>query len=153
MTIFTMKTDGTDVQPRTFTKDMNWAPFIAPDGQHFFYDRVFEDNNWEIVMNDLAGGEPVRITWNKGFDGFVSMSWDGKKALFGRSTGQGLHVESAHLRDGHLLAQRRARRTSRAASRRGPRGPRAGSKIRVSRNSATGSEPESVRVIGRRRPS
>jgi len=89
MTIFTMTTDGTDVQPRTFTKDMNWAPFIAPDGQHFFYDRVFEGNNWEIVMNDLAGGEPVQITYNKGFDGFVSLSWDGKKALFGRSLGSG----------------------------------------------------------------
>lgn len=56
MTIFTMKTDGTDVQPRTFGNDMNWAPFIAPDGQHFFYVRVFEDNNREVVMNDLAGG-------------------------------------------------------------------------------------------------
>ena len=82
-------TDGTDVQPRTFTKDMNWAPFIAPDGRHFFYDRVFEGNNWEIVMNDLAGGEPVRITWNKGFDGFASVSWDGKKMLFARSLGKG----------------------------------------------------------------
>jgi len=89
MTIFTMTTDGTDVQPRTFTKDMNWAPFIAPDGQHFFYDRVFEGNNWEIVMNDLAGGEPVQITYNKGFDGFASVSWDGKKLLFGRSLGSG----------------------------------------------------------------
>ncbi len=89
MTIFTMTTDGTDVQPRTFTKDMNWAPFIAPDGQHFFYDRVFEGNNWEVVMNDLAGGEPVQITYNKGFDGFVSISWDGKKLLFGRSLGSG----------------------------------------------------------------
>ncbi len=89
MTIFTMKTDGTDVQPRTFTTDMNWAPFIAPDGRHFFYDRVFEGNNWEIVMDDLAGGEPVRITWNKGFDGFASLSWDGKKMLFARSLGKG----------------------------------------------------------------
>ena len=66
---------------------MNWAPFIAPDGRHFFYDRVFEGNNWEIVMNDLAGGEPVQITYNQGFDGFASMSWDGKKMLFGRSLG------------------------------------------------------------------
>jgi len=88
MTIFTMKTDGTDVQPRTFTKDMNWAPFIAPDGRHFFYVRIFENNNWEVVMNDLAGGEPVRVTWNPTFDGFPSISPDGKKMLFGRSTGE-----------------------------------------------------------------
>ena len=37
MTIFTMTTDGTDVQPRTFTKDMNWSPYIAPDGRHLTY--------------------------------------------------------------------------------------------------------------------
>ncbi|MCK6371204.1 MAG: hypothetical protein L6Q83_07745 [Gammaproteobacteria bacterium] len=88
MTIFTMTTDGTDVQPRTFTDDMNWAPFAAPDGQHFFYVRIFEDNNWEVVMNDLAGGEPVRVTWNPTFDGFPAVSPDGKKLLFGRSTGE-----------------------------------------------------------------
>ena len=88
MTIFTMKLDGTDVQPRTFTNDMNWAPFAAPDGRHFFYVRVFEGNNWEVVMSDLAGGEPVRITWYKSFDGFPAVSPDGKKLLFGRSTGE-----------------------------------------------------------------
>lgn len=88
MTIFTMTTDGTDVQPRTFTTDMNWAPFIAPDGRHFFYDRVFEGNNWEVVMNDLAGGEPVQITYHQGFDGFASVSWDGQKLLFARSLGK-----------------------------------------------------------------
>ena len=89
MTIFTMTTAGRDVQPRTFTKDMNWAPFMAPDGRHFFYDRVFEGNNWEVVMNDLAGGEPVQITYNKGFDGFASVSWNGKKLLVARSLGKG----------------------------------------------------------------
>jgi Tol biopolymer transport system component len=85
MTIFTMKLDGTDVQPRTFTKDMNWAPFIAPDGRHFFYGRIFEGDNWEIVMNDLAGGEPVRMTYDRGFDGFAAISPDGKKMLFART--------------------------------------------------------------------
>lgn len=88
MTIFTMKMDGSDVQPRTFTNDMNWAPFPAPDGRHFFYVRIFEDNNWEIVMNDLAGGEPVRLTYYRGFDGFPAVSPNGKKMLFGRSTGE-----------------------------------------------------------------
>lgn len=88
MTIFTMTTAGRDVQPRTFTTDMNWAPFPAPDGRHFFYVRVFEENNWEVVMNDLAGGDPVRITYYTSFDGFPSVSWDGAKLLFARSLGQ-----------------------------------------------------------------
>ncbi len=85
MTIFTMKMDGSDVQPRTFTRDMNWAPFIAPDGQHFFYGRIFEGGNWEIVMNDLAGGEPVRMTYDRGFDGFAAIAPDGTKMLFART--------------------------------------------------------------------
>lgn len=96
MTIFTMNYDGTDVQARTFTKDMNWAPYPAPDGQHFFYVRVFDGNNWEIVMNDLAGGEPMRLTHNPNFDGFPSISPDGKKMLFARAEGErfmsGLHT-------------------------------------------------------------
>ena len=96
MTIFTMAYDGSDVQPRTFTKDMNWAPFPTPDGRHFVYVRIFDGNNWEVVMNDLAGGEPKRLTFNPAFDGFPSISPDGKKMLFTRSTGErfmsGLHT-------------------------------------------------------------
>jgi Tol biopolymer transport system component len=88
MTIFTMKLDGSDVQPRTFTDDMNWAPFPAPDGRHFFYVRINEGNNWDVFMGDLSGGEPRRITWNPAFDGFPSISPDGKKLLFTRSEGQ-----------------------------------------------------------------
>lgn len=88
MTIFTMNYDGTNVQPRTFTKDMNWAPYPAPDGRHFFYVRVFDGNNWDVVMNDLAGGEPVRLTYNPNFDGFPAVSPDGTKMLFARATGE-----------------------------------------------------------------
>jgi Tol biopolymer transport system component len=76
------------VQPRTFTKDMNWAPYPAPDGRHFVYVRVFEGNNWEVVMNDLAGGEPQRLTFNNNFDGLQSISPDGKKMLFARASGE-----------------------------------------------------------------
>jgi TolB protein len=89
MTIFTMRYDGSDLQPRTFTDDMNWAPYPTPDGRHFLYVRVFEGNNWEVVLGDLAGGAPRRLTFNPGFDGFPSISPDGKKVLFARSEGPG----------------------------------------------------------------
>jgi Tol biopolymer transport system component len=88
MTIFTMKLDGSDVQPRTFTSDMNWAPFPAPDGRHFAYVRIGEGNNWDVYLGDLAGGEPQRMTWSPSFDGFPSISPDGKKMLFTRSQGK-----------------------------------------------------------------
>lgn len=88
MTIFTMNLDGSNVQPRTFTSDMNWAPFPAPDGRHFAYVRIGEGNNWDVYLGDLAGGEPRRLTWSPSFDGFPSISPDGKKLLFTRSEGQ-----------------------------------------------------------------
>lgn len=88
MTIFTMNLDGSNVQPRTFTDDMNWAPFPAPDGRHFVYVRIGEGNNWDVYLGDLAGGEPQRMTWSPSFDGFPSISPDGKKMLFTRSQGK-----------------------------------------------------------------
>ena len=36
---------------------------------------------------DLAGGEPIRLTYNDSFDGFPSVSPDGTKLLFTRSEG------------------------------------------------------------------
>ncbi len=88
MTIFTMKVDGSNVVPRTFTDDMNWAPFPAPDGKHFVFVRIDDGNNWDVYLGDLAGVEaPKRLTWNPSFDGFPSISPDGKKMLFTRSTG------------------------------------------------------------------
>ncbi len=91
MNIFSMKIVGPDrdVQPRTFTNDMNWAPYPAPDGRHFLYVRIVEGNNWELFLGDLAGGEPVRLTYNPGFDGMGAFSPNGKKMVFTRSEAGG----------------------------------------------------------------
>lgn len=89
MTVFTIKNDGSEHIARTFDQDMNWAPYPAPDGRHYVFVRIVENNNWEVFLGDLAGGEPKRLTFNPGFDGFPSMSPDGKKMLFARSTGGG----------------------------------------------------------------
>jgi hypothetical protein len=70
---------------RTFDQAMNWAPYPAPDGRHYVFVRVVEDNNWEVFLGDLAGGEPKRLTFNPGFDGLPSLSKGGKKMLFARS--------------------------------------------------------------------
>lgn len=87
MTVFTIKHDGTERTQRTFDRDMNWAPYPAPDGRHYVFVRIVEDNNWEIFLGNLAGGEPRRLTFNKTFDGFPSLSPDGTKMLFTRSHG------------------------------------------------------------------
>ncbi len=86
MNIYSLKILGPDrdVQPRTFTNDTNWAPFPAPDGQHFLVVRILEDNNWELFLADMAGGEPVRLTYNPGWDGMGAFSPDGKKMVLTR---------------------------------------------------------------------
>lgn len=89
MTVFTIRHDGKQHTVRTFDHDMNWAPYPAPDGRHYVFVRIVEGNNWEIFLGDLAGGEPKRLTYSPGFDGFPSLSPDGKKMLFARSTGGG----------------------------------------------------------------
>ena len=88
MTVFTVKHDASETIERTFDRDMNWAPYPAPDGRHYVFVRVVEENNWEVFLGDLAGGEPVRLTYNDSFDGFPSVSPDGTKMLFARSEGE-----------------------------------------------------------------
>lgn len=84
MTVFTIKQDGTGLTQRTFDRDMNWAPYPAPDGRHYVFVKIV-NGNWEVYLGDLAGGEPQRLTWNAGFDGLPSLSKDGTKMLFARS--------------------------------------------------------------------
>lgn len=64
---------------------MNWAPYPAADGRHYVFVKVVEGGNWEVYLGDLAGGEPLRLTHNIGFDGLPSLSKNGKKMLFARA--------------------------------------------------------------------
>ncbi len=90
MTVFTVDTDTKVITPITDDAWMNWAPYPTPDGKHYVFVRPLKDNprNWEGFLGKIAGGEPVRLTFNDSFDGFPSVSPDGKKMLFTRSTGE-----------------------------------------------------------------
>lgn len=85
MTVFTIKHDGTDLKQRTFDRDMNWAPYPAPDGRHYVFVKIVDGGNWEVFLGDLGGDEPRRLTWSPGFDGLPSVSKNGEKMLFARS--------------------------------------------------------------------
>jgi len=86
MTVFTIKHDGTGLTQRTFDRDMNWAPYPGPDGRHYVFVRMVDGTNWEVFLGDLTGAPPKRLTFSPGFDGLPSLSKNGKKMLFARST-------------------------------------------------------------------
>jgi Tol biopolymer transport system component len=83
MTIYTIRRDGTGLARRTFTDDMNWAPYPAPDGRHFVFVRAETPRNWEVYLGYMDGKTPPkRLTFDDGFDGFPSISPDGRKMVW-----------------------------------------------------------------------
>jgi Tol biopolymer transport system component len=91
MQIFTLKRDGSDRKQITTDEGTHWAPYPAPDGRHFVYVRVLTEPsgrpNWEIYLRDLQTGEERRLTFDPAFDGFPSISADGRWMTFSSSRG------------------------------------------------------------------
>ena len=90
MTIFTIKDDGTDLKQITHEEGTNWAPYPHPDGKHFAFVKVLPAKthpgpNFEIYMMNMETGKQTRLTYNDGFDGFPSISPDGKTMMFSSS--------------------------------------------------------------------
>ena len=82
MTIYTINHDGTGKKQITTEEGTNWAPFPAPDGEHFAYVKVLPPHNFEIFLRSLETGEEKRLTYNDSFDGFPAISADGKLMTF-----------------------------------------------------------------------
>jgi len=90
MTIYTIKRDGSNLQRRTFTNDMSWAPYPAPDGEHFVFVRAETPRNRKVYLGYLDGKTPPkRITFDDGFDGFPAISPDGRKLVWTSSRSAG----------------------------------------------------------------
>ncbi len=91
MQIFLLKRDGSGRRQITTDEGTHWAPFPAPDGQHFVYVRVLTEPNgrpnWEIYLRDIATGAERRLTFDPAFDGFPSISPDGNWMTFSSSRG------------------------------------------------------------------
>ncbi len=99
MTVFTIRYDGTELKQRTFTRDMHWGPAPAGDGRHYLFTRMIDGNNFELFLGDLAGDEPMRLTYNPGFDGMKSFSKDSTKMLFNRTAHEGDEALYMHVMD------------------------------------------------------
>jgi TolB protein len=98
MTIFTIKKDGSNWRRHTFDRGMNWHPHPAPDGRHYVYVRAM-DHNWEIFLGDLETGEHQRLTYSDKINILATVSPDGKKMNWGRSTGKGFAGIRTHIMD------------------------------------------------------
>ncbi len=85
MTIFTIKHDGTGQKQITHEPGTNWAPHPAPDGRHFVFVKMLPPHNFEVFLMDMKAGTQTRLTYFEGFDGFPSISPDGKTMAFASS--------------------------------------------------------------------
>jgi len=101
MTIYTIRHDGSDRQQITTDEGTNWAPYPAPDGEHFAYVKVLPQYNFEIYLRSLKTGEETRLTYNDGFDGFPAISPDGKLMTFssGRQAPEGTRMLHQYVMD------------------------------------------------------
>ncbi len=82
MSIFTIRLDGTGTKRITTDTGTNWAPFPAPDGDHFVFVKVLPPHNYEIYLMSMKTGDQTRLTYNDGFDGFPALSPDGNYLTF-----------------------------------------------------------------------
>ncbi|MBI5376890.1 MAG: PD40 domain-containing protein [Candidatus Schekmanbacteria bacterium] len=90
MQIFTIKDDGTGTLTQITKEGFNWAPFPHPDGKHFAFVKILPAKthpgpNFEIYMMNMETGKQTRLTYTDAFDGFPSISPDGKMMMFSSS--------------------------------------------------------------------
>jgi TolB protein len=95
MQLFTLNEDGSNLKQITFDEGTHWAPSPAPDGIHMLYVKVLPPHNFEIFLLNLITLEEKRLTFNASFDGFPTISPDGKLAAF--SSGRGSKPEERKL--------------------------------------------------------
>lgn len=82
MTIYTIDINGQNKRQVTHDPGTNWAPYPAPDGEHFAYVKVLPPHNFEVFLGSIKTGESQRLTFSESFDGFPSISADGKTMTF-----------------------------------------------------------------------
>ena len=97
MHLFTVDIDGKNMKQISHKSGTHWAPFPAPDGEHFVYVTVFPPHNYEIMLRSLKTGEEQRLTNDPGFDGFPAFSPDGKTVSFSSSRNNKKGVRSLKL--------------------------------------------------------
>ncbi len=101
MQLFTLNEDGSNLKQITFEEGTHWAPSPAPDGIHVLYVKILPPHNFEVFLLNLQTLEEKRLTYNEAFDGFPTISPDGKTVAFssGRAANPGERTLSLYLMD------------------------------------------------------
>lgn len=89
--IYTMNVDGSNQKPITHFKAMSWAPFFHPSGKYVvFTTNVLGFQNFELYIVDAEGKrDPVRVTYEEGFDGLPVFSPDGQSLSWTKRNNKG----------------------------------------------------------------
>lgn len=87
MQLFTLNEDGSNIKQITTEEGTHWAPCPCPDGENVLYVKVLAPRNFEIFLLNLKTLEEKQLTNSPAFDGFPSISQDGKTVAFSSSRG------------------------------------------------------------------
>lgn len=89
--VYTMNTDGSNQKNITSFKAMSWAPFYHPSGKYIiFTTNVLGFHNFELYIIDSEGQhEPIRVTYEDGFDGLPVFSPDGNNIAWTKRNNKG----------------------------------------------------------------
>ena len=82
--IWTMNVDGSEQKELTHIHKLSWAPFFHPSGDYLIFSSNIEGHaNFELYLVDAAGTkDPVRVTFDPGFDGLATFSPDGSQVTW-----------------------------------------------------------------------
>jgi Tol biopolymer transport system component len=85
LSLYVMKSDGSDPQLVLENDAANFAPYFFPDGCRIIFSSNMDDpkgRNFDLYMINKDGSELERITFNESFDGFPMFSPDGRRLVF-----------------------------------------------------------------------
>jgi TolB protein len=85
MELFVMNADESNQRQITNNGKANFCPYFTPDGKKIIFASNLGDakgREFDLWMIDRNGGEPERVTFASGFDGFPMFSPDGKYLVF-----------------------------------------------------------------------
>ena len=83
--IYTMNSDGSDIQQITNFGKASFAPFFHPDGKKIIFSSNINSTNgrnFDLYSINVDGTGLEQITFNETFDGFPMFTRDGKHLVF-----------------------------------------------------------------------